>query len=181
LEKDLENMMELRGRMDVNGVLQAARHILRAGRVFVVGVDYAASLAWYLDYHLTVFGINSTAPIGTTGNLQHKIRTLTSKDLLIAISFGRCLRATVDAAVEARSHRVPTIGITDSEFSPLARNCDMHLLAPVGNSSLAASYSAAVALLSCILVACAHIAPERSLDMLRRIDKNQHDSERWFE
>lgn len=181
LERDVENIMELRDRLDVNGLLQAARQILRAGRVLVVGVDYAASLAWYLDYHLTVFGINSTAPVGTAGSLQHKVRTLTSKDLLIAISFGRCLRATVDAAIEARSHKVPTLGITDSEFSPLARNCDMHLLASVGNPSLAASYPGAVALLSCILVACAHIAPERSLDMLRRIEKDRRNSERWSE
>ncbi len=181
LERDLENLMELRSRLDVKGVLEAARKILRAGRVLVVGVDYAASLAWYLDYHLTVFGIGSDAPEGTAGSLQHKVRTMSPKDLLIAISFGRCLRATVEAAIEARSQRVPTLAITDSAFSPLARNCDSHLLVSVGNPSLSASYAAAVSLLSCILVACAHIAPERSLDMLRRIETDRHNSERWFE
>lgn len=181
LKKDLENIMELRGRLNVHQVLQAAKQILRASRVLVVGVDYAASLAWYLDYHLTVFGIRSEAPVGSSGSLEHKVRTLTSKDLLIVISFGRCLRATVNAAIDARSHRVPTLGITDSEFSPLARHCDTHLLASVGNPSLAASYTAAMALLNCILVACAHIAPEHSLQMLRRIEKDRHDSERWFE
>lgn len=181
LESDLENLMDLRGRMNVNGVLEAARRILKAGRVLVVGVDYAAALAWYLDYHLTVFGIRSEAPEGTAGSLQHKVRTLSSKDLLIAISFGRCLRATVDAAIEARSQRVPTLAITDSAFSPLARNCDSHLLVSVSNPSLSASYAAAISLLSCILVACAHIAPERSLDMLRRIERDQRESERWFE
>jgi DNA-binding MurR/RpiR family transcriptional regulator len=181
IEKDIENIMEMRSRLDANGILQAARQILRANRVLVIGVDYAAALAWYLDYHLTVFGIRSEAPVGTTGSLQHRLRTLTSKDFVILISFGRCLRATVDAAVEARSHGVPTLAITDSEFSPLARNCNAHLLASVSNSSLAASYTAAVALLSCILVACAHIAPERSLDMLRRIEQDKHSSERWAE
>jgi DNA-binding MurR/RpiR family transcriptional regulator len=181
LEKDLENMMELRSRLDVKGVLQAAKQIMRAGRVLVVGVDYAASLAWYLDYHLTVFGVRSEAPVGTSGSLQHKVRNLTAKDLMIVISFGRCLRVSVNAAIEARARHVATIGITDSEFGPLARHCDMHLLASVGNPSLAASYPAAMALLSCILVACAHIAPERSLDMLRQIEKDRHDNERWFE
>jgi len=181
LEKDLENIMELRGRLDVHGVLQAAKQILRAGRVMVVGVDYAASLAWYLDYHLTVFGIRSETPVGSSGSLEHKVRALTAKDLLIVISFGRCLRATVNAAIDARARHVPTLGITDSEFSPLARHCDTHLLASVGNPSLAASYTAAMALLNCILVACAHIAPERSLEMLRQIEKDRHDSERWFE
>lgn len=181
LEKDLDNLMELQGRLDVKVALHTARQILRADRVVVVGLDYAAALSWYLDYHLTVFGIRSEAPVGTSGSLQHKIRNLTQKDLLIVISFGRCLRSTVDAAIQARSRRVPTVGITDSDFSPIARNCDVHLLASVGNPSLAASYSTAIALLNCILVACAHIAPERSLDMLRQIEKDRHDSERWFE
>lgn len=181
LESDVENLMDLRGRLDLKGVLEAARKILRAGRVLVVGIDYAASLAWYLDYHLTVFGIRSEAPEGTAGSLQHKIRTLTGKDLLIAISFGRCLRATVEAAMEARSQKAATLAITDSAFSPLARTCDSHLLVSVANPSLSASYAAAVSLLSCILVACAHIAPERSLDMLRRIERDRRNSERWFE
>jgi DNA-binding MurR/RpiR family transcriptional regulator len=181
IEKDIENINELRNRLDVNVVLQAARQILRANRVLVIGVDYAAALAWYLDYHLTVFGIHSEAPVGTLGSLQHRLRTLVPKDFVILISFGRCLRATVDAAIEARAQGVSTLGITDSEFSPLARHCDAHLLASVANSSLAASYTAAIALLNCILVACAHIAPERSLDMLRRIEQDKHSSERWAE
>jgi DNA-binding MurR/RpiR family transcriptional regulator len=181
LDKDIENISELRNRLDVNGVLQAARQTLRANRILVVGVDYAAALAWYLDYHLTVFGIRSEAPVGTSGSLQHRLRTLGSKDFVILISFGRCLRATVDAAIEARAHGAQTLAITDSEFSPLARHCDAHLLASVANSSLAASYTAAVALLNCILVACAHIAPERSLDMLKRIEHDKHSGERWAE
>lgn len=181
LEKDIENINELRNRLDMNVVLQTARQILKASRVVVVGVDYAAALSWYLDYHLTVFGIRSEAPVGTLGSLQHRLRTLGPKDFVILISFGRCLRATVDAATEARAQGVATLGITDSEFSPLARHCDAHLLASVANSSLAASYTAAIALLNCILVACAHIAPERSLDMLRRIEQDKHSSERWAE
>lgn len=181
LEGDLGNLMELRDRLDVDGVLQAARQILRARRVFVIGIDYAAALAWYLDYHLTVFGIRSEAPVGTAGALQHRLRTLTAKDFLIAISFGRCLRETVNAAAEARKRGVATLAITNSEFSPLARNCDAHLLVSVSNPSLAASYAAAIALLNCILVGCAHIAPERSLEMLRRIEKDRHESERWYE
>lgn len=181
LEGDLGNLMELRDRLDVNGVMQAARQILRARRVFVIGIDYAASLAWYLDYHLAVFGIRSEAPVGTSGALQHRLRTLTPKDFLIAISFGRCLRETVNAAVEAHARGASTLAITNSEFSPVARNCDSHLLVSVSNPSLAASYAAAVALLNCILVGCAHIAPERSLEMLRRIEKDRHESERWYE
>ncbi len=181
LEKDLENMMALRGGLDINRVLQAAKRISRANRVLVVGADYAASLAWYLDYHLAVFGVRSEAPVGSSGSLEHKVRTLNEKDLLIAITFGRCLRATVNAAIQAHSRGVPTMGITDSEYSPLAQCCDTYLLTPVGNPSLAASYATAIALLNCLLVAYAHTVPARSLEMLRQIEKDRQESERWYE
>lgn len=181
LEKDIANIMEVRSRLNVDWLLQAARQILRARRVLIVGIDFAASLAWCLDYHLTVFGIHCEAPIGTAGRLQHKVRTLTSKDLLIGISFGRCLRDTVNAVIEARSRGVATLGITDSEFSPMARHCDISLLASIANPSLAASYAAAMALLNCILIACAHLAPKRALQMLKEIEKDRHESERWYE
>jgi DNA-binding MurR/RpiR family transcriptional regulator len=181
LEKDVDNIMQLRSRLDMNRVLEAARQILRAQRVLIVGVDFAASLASCLDYHLTVMGIHSEAPIGSSGNLRHKLRSLGKDDLLIAISFGRCLRETVNAAIEARTRGVATLGVSDSEFSPIARNCDTHLLVSIANPSLAASYSAVMALLNCILIAAAHIAPKRSLNVLRRVENDLRDNERWYE
>lgn len=181
LERDVANIMDLRSRLDINRLLQAAHRILRARRVLIVGIDFAASLAWALDYHLTLFGIHSEAPVGTTGRLQHKVRTLTPKDLLIGISFGRCLRDTVNAVIEARARGAATLGITDSEFSPIARHCDLFLLTSIANPSLAASYAAAMALLNCILIACAHVAPKRALHALRQIEKDRHQSERWYE
>ena len=180
LQKDVDNVTQLRSRLDVDLVVQAAKQIRRARRVLIVGIDFAASLAWYLDYGLTVIGLESEAPVGTFGHLQHKVRSLGTKDLLIAISFGRCLRDAVNAVIEAHSRRTATLGITDSEFSPIAKHCDSHLLVTVAHPLFAASYAAAVALLNAMLIACAHITPERSLKALRRIEQDSHNSERWY-
>ena len=181
LQRDLENVTQLRNRLNVDRVLQAAKRIRRARRVLIVGIDFAASLAWCLDYHLTVVGIHSEAPVGTTGNLHYKLRSLNSKDLLIAISFGRCLRETVNAAIEARSRGVPTLGITDTELSPIARYCDSYLLASVTSPSLAASYAAAMALVNALVTACAHISPKRSLQVMAQSEKDYYSSDRWFQ
>jgi DNA-binding MurR/RpiR family transcriptional regulator len=181
LDKDLENMNHLRERLDVDQLLRAARHIRRARRVLVVGLDFVASLAVYLDYGLTVVGIHSEAPVGTSGNLLHKLRILNAKDVLVAISFGRCLRETVNAAIQAKAQGVLTLGITDSELSPVARFCDMHLLTTVANPSLTASYAAAMSLVNALIVACAHITPKRSLDVLRQGEQSYFEDDRWYE
>jgi DNA-binding MurR/RpiR family transcriptional regulator len=120
LERDNENLSVLRSSLDAERVMQLAKSIHRSQRILVIGVDLAASLSWFLAYGLTPLGFDARAPVGSTGNLQHKIDVLTKKDLLIAISFGRCLRDTVEAAQRAHERGVPTFGITDSETTPIA-------------------------------------------------------------
>jgi len=56
----------------------------------VVGIDLAASLSWHLAYGLVHLGFPAKALVGETGNVQRRVRTLSSKDLVIAISFGQC-------------------------------------------------------------------------------------------
>jgi len=124
LERDLRNLDAVRSGLDPTRAVDLARRIHRARSVLVVGVDLAASLAWFFAYGLDALGFQAEAPVGSAGILQHKVRALTERDLVVAISFGRCLRVTIDAALEAKSRGIPTFGITDSDTTPIARTCD---------------------------------------------------------
>src|ERR1044072_3915759 len=118
LERDVESLSVLRSSLATDRAVELARRIHSARRILVVGVDLAASLAWFLAYGLTPLGFDAEAPVGSTGNLQHKIDLMTEKDLMVAISFGRCLRETVEAVERAHGRGVPTFGITDSDTTP---------------------------------------------------------------
>src|ERR1039458_3913519 len=124
LEMDERNLQALRSNMDVSRVADLARRLQRARRVMVVGIEFAAFLSNILAYALVSIGLDAEAPIGSSGNLHQKVLLLGPKDLLLAISFGRCLQDTVDAVLIAHKNGVPTFGITDSEKSPIARFCD---------------------------------------------------------
>jgi DNA-binding MurR/RpiR family transcriptional regulator len=180
LERDSENLSVLRSSLDAERVMQLAKSIHRAQRILVIGVDLAASLSWFLAYGLTPLGFDARAPVGSTGNLQHKIDVLTKKDLLIAISFGRCLRDTVEAAQRAHERGVPTFGITDSESTPIATHCDNYLVASTSSPSFTGSYVAPLALINTIIVACAHIQPKRALAMLGRTEEEYRSGGRWY-
>jgi DNA-binding MurR/RpiR family transcriptional regulator len=162
-------------------VVGVARRIHRARRILVVGSDLAASLASFFAYALLPLGFDAEAPAGTGGNLQHKVRLLSTKDLLVAISFGRCLRVTVEAAKLARSRRVPTVAITDSDTTPLARECDEYFVASTAGATFTGSYVAPMALLNAIVLACAEIAPSRALALLRQTEKEYLAGPRWYE
>src|SRR6185503_16277041 len=101
LEKSLENLNDLRANLSRDQVIALARLIHGARNILVVGQDLAASIAYHLAYSLTVLGFHAEAGTGSEGTVQHKVKLLTKKDLLIAISFGQCLRVTVEAAQQA--------------------------------------------------------------------------------
>jgi len=181
LERDAENLRVLKSSLQTERVVELATLMHRSRRILVVGVDLAASLAWFLAYGLTPLGFAAEAPVGSAGNLQHKIHVLTRKDLVIAISFGRCLRETVESVIRARDRGVPTFGITDGNSTPVAVHCDRHLIAPISSPSYTGSYVAPMALINAIILACAHLRPKRALAMLGRTEAEYRSGERWYQ
>ena len=181
VERDSESLSVLRSSLDADRVVELAKTIHRSRRILVIGVDLAASLAWFFAYGLTPLGIDAEAPIGSSGNLQHKIDVLTDKDLLVAISFRRCLRETVESVLRARERGVPTFGITDSATSPIAMHCDAYLLASTSSPSFTGSYVAPMALINTIIVASALIQPKRALTLLGRTEEEYRTGARWYQ
>ena len=180
LDKAVDNLNQLRTSLDRDRVVELAKLIHRSRRVLVVGVDFAASLAYYFAYGLVTLGFDAEAPVGSEGNLQHKLKLLTPKDLLIAISFGQCIRVTVESVLRARKQGVTTFGITDSDTTPIAHHCEKHVVAGVFSPSFLNSYVAPMALINAIHVACAHLNPRRSLTKLKPTDKEYLSGARWY-
>jgi RpiR family transcriptional regulator, carbohydrate utilization regulator len=180
LDKALENLNDLKSNLNRNQVIALARLIHSSQNIVVVGLDLAASIAYHLAYSLTVLGFRAEAATGSEGTVQHKVKLLGKKDLLIAISFGQCLRVTVEAAQRAAKMGVSTFGITDSETTPIARYCANYLLAPTISPSFLSSYAAPMALVNAIYVACVHLHPKRSLSALKPTEKEYLSGVRWY-
>jgi DNA-binding MurR/RpiR family transcriptional regulator len=180
VEMDLRNMQTLRTALEPERIIALSKLVKRARRILIVGIDLAASLSWHLAYGLVHLGFPADAPVGGTGNVQRRVRTLTSRDLLIAISFGQCLRETVEAALRAKKQGVPTFGITDSERTPIARVCDNFCVASVASPSFGSSYVAPMSVLGAILIACAHTQTSRTLALLRRSAEEDSADHRWY-
>ena len=181
LDRDLDNVAKLKERLDTDAVMDLARKIHKASHILVVGVDLAASLSWLLAYALVPLGFSAEAPVGSAGNVRHKVRVLGKNDLLIVISFGRCLRESVEAAISARERGVPTFGITDGPATPIALHCDRHLIATIGSPLFTGSYVAPVALIDAILMACSQIRPSRSLSKLRQSEEEYFAGDRFYQ
>ena len=179
LKTDAETVRALAETIGADDVVDAARRIRAARRVAIVGVDLAASLADFLAYGLAVLGIDASAPTGSSGSLLHRVHLLGKRDLLIAISFGRCLQQTVTAMLQADKAGVPTLAITDSPGTPLARDARRTLLCSVESPAVTGSYAAPMAMMNAVLVACARLGLRRSLRTLGEKDRQDHAGMRW--
>ena len=180
LEMDRANIEALRENVPPERVVELARRLDKARQIVVVGVDLAYSLAWFLAYGLSWLGARADAPVGSSGNLHYRVKALGRHDVLIAISFGRCLRDSVQGARTAKELGAWTFGITDASDSPIARACHDHWVVSVTNPSFSGSYVAPLAALDALLVAYAHVQSKRSLDRLRQIDLEEAAAVRWY-
>jgi DNA-binding MurR/RpiR family transcriptional regulator len=180
VNQDLENLNALKAGLDTNKIVELVKQIQHTRRIIVVGVDFAAPLANVLSYGLVKLGFDAEAPIGSTGVVQNKVRIMTNKDLLIAISFGTGLRETVEAVQRARRQNVPTFGITDGDKTPIAQFCEQYLLASIERTSFLDSYVAPIATINAICVACAHSQPKRALELLEETEKEDIKGNRRY-
>lgn len=180
LEMAAHNLEAFRSSFNMGQVIDVAKRIDRSRRVLVVGVDFAYALAYPLAYGLVSLGYDAEAPSGSTGGLQQKVNLLGPKDLLIAISFGRCLRDTVDSVLRAKEKGVFTFGITDSEKTPIANFCNSFVIASIATHSFHGSYVAPLAAIDALLVSCAHLQPRRSLTVLRHKEQEFRSGTRWY-
>ena len=179
IDQDLSNLNTLKFGLNSAKIIELAKQIHSSRRIIVVGIDYAESLATSLTYGLGKLGCDAEAPTGSTGIVQNKVRIMTEKDLLIAISFGQGLRETIEAVKNASGYGVPTFGITDGDNTPISKYCGDYIVAATDRTSFLDSYVAPVAAINALLVACAHSQPKRALELLEKADKEDAEGDRW--
>jgi RpiR family carbohydrate utilization transcriptional regulator len=180
MEQDVRNLNAIRTKLDTKRLASVAKRIHGARRRLILGGDLAENLVHYFEHHLTVIGL----PVFTAtsvGRSLHITRSMGPGDVVIAISFRKGLRHTVEGMQRARNNGAYCIGITGTYVSPIARFADEFFVAPVESHSYIDSYVAPISLANLILVACANYDREASLALLKEAAKEQRQGFRWFE
>lgn len=179
LEQDLKNLQGLKNSLDARRLISLARRFYSARRILVIAGDLAATLAYYLEYEMSLLGLPIFAAT-SAGRIMHLARNVNKKDLVIAISFRRGLRQTVEGAQQARAHGAYCIGIADTYLSPLSRECHEVFLASIESRSFGASYVAPVALVNAIVSTCGQYRRPKTLALVKQAAEEQRRGFRWY-
>lgn len=179
LNHDMANLRGLSHSIEKKRLVMLVKKLYAANSVLVIGGDMAETLARFLVYNLMVIGLNATGASGA-GEVLHRVRQVTRRDVVIGISFRRGLRQTVEALRVARTRGAYAVGITDSSISPVARYANEYFVTPTEGPLYAGSYVAALGLINALLVVCSHYRRGRTLNVFRELEKEQRTGFRWF-
>ncbi len=179
VQQEIENLQRLAAEMDPKQLVEVARRIREANRILVVGIDLASTLSEHLCYTLQSLGLNVLAAISGGGRLRNHLASIGEGDLVIAITFRRGLRETVDAARTAREAGAYTVAITDSELSPLVKICHEYILTSINSHSFTGSYVAPLAVINALIVTLLNCDPSHTLKALDKINKEFETGQRW--
>src|SRR5216684_196414 len=179
IEVDVRNLQKFRNALNTDRIAAVAKKIHRARRIIILGGDLATNLVGFLHYHLILLGLPSVTAT-SSGEAAHLTRSVGKGDMVIAVSFRRGLRLTVEGLRQARANGAYCVGIADTLISPIARFAHECFIASVETPSFGASYTAPMCLLNAILTACAHYDSRRSLNLLKKAAEEQRTGFRWY-
>ncbi len=156
LHSDMEKLRQTSETVDREAFRQAVNAILKAKRVYILGVRSVAPLANFLGYYLNYMFNNVHVISGVSaGEMFEKIVSVNADDVVIAFSFPRYSASTTKGAQFCRSAGATVIGVTDSCLSPLGQCSDHVLLAKSDMVSLVDSIVAPLSLVNALIVAVA--------------------------
>ncbi|MDR2514523.1 MAG: MurR/RpiR family transcriptional regulator [Christensenellaceae bacterium] len=153
LRADMQNIRQTIEDVDEQIFLQSIEAISSAKRVYLVGVRSSGPLAQFLGYYMNFIHRDVSVITSGVSDVMEQIARVGGGDLLIAISFPRYSRRTIDAMVYAREQGARVLAITDTPLSPLGQLSDLCLTARSDMASFVDSLVAPLSLINALIVA----------------------------
>ena len=172
LQADIDKLRQTGETVDRKEFQAAVNAILKARRVYILGVRSAATLANFLGYYLNYMFRNvHIVTASGAGEMFEQIVGVGAEDAVIAFSFPRYSVSTAKGAQYCRSTGATVIGVTDSRLSPLGQNCDHVLVTKSDMVSLVDSLVAPLSLVNALIVA---LAAKRENELTKTFNSLEH-------
>lgn len=173
LQADADKLRQTAETVSREHFRSAVDSILKARKIYVLGVRSAAPLANFAGYYMNyMFEDVRVVTVSGAGEMFENLVNITPEDVVIAFSFPRYSSATLKAAQYCRGVGATVIGITNSNLSPLAQHSDYVLIAKSDMVSLVDSLVAPLSVVNALLVALASAREkevQKSLGTLERV------------
>ena len=122
--------------------------------IYILGVSSSSFVAGYLNFYMHLLTENVTlVQSNAAGEIFEQLLRIGPEDVMVAISFPRYSRVTLNTVKFAQDRGTSIIAITDNELSPVYQMADAALLAPCEMISFVDSMVAPLSLINALLIA----------------------------
>jgi DNA-binding MurR/RpiR family transcriptional regulator len=170
-KRDIQLLQETLQAASFTDFQKAVEVILRARKVFLIGLNASTALAYILYFRLVRVKKDAHWIFLTGGtSLVEQLAFMESTDVLIAIDFLEVPREVQTALQHAKKIGVPILGITDFPSSPIAKAANVCLYAKRGLHSSVNSLTPAFSLVNALAIAVGWAKKADSIKALTDLD-----------
>ena len=156
MQRDMNSIHNVIEQLDRDAFSRAVDKLLGAEHIYILGVRSSSFLAGYLNFYLHLIFKNVTlVQSSAAGEIFEQLFRIGPGDVMIAISFPRYSKVTMNTVKFAQDRGASIIAVTDNELSPVYQMSDAALLAPCEMISFVDSMVAPLSLMNALLVALA--------------------------
>lgn len=154
LQSDIEKIKLTMESIDHEAFELAVESILKARKVYVVGIRSCAPLASFLSFYLNLLCEDVTAvSTNSSSEIFEQLIRIGEEDVIIGISFPRYSMRTLKALEFASNRKAKVITLTDSIHSPMNLYSSCNLIARSDMASIVDSLVAPLSVVNALVVA----------------------------
>ena len=154
IQSDMDKLRMVSDEADRTEFSKAVDVILGARHIYILGTRSSYFVAGYLNFYLHLLTGNVTlVQSNAAGEIFEQLLRIGPGDVMIAISFPRYSKVTMNTVKFAQDRGATIVAVTDNELSPVYQMADAALLAPSEMISFVDSMVAPLSLINALLVA----------------------------
>lgn len=150
-----KSLADLKEKIDPTLLDRAVAKLAAARTIYLVGLRRSFPIACYMAYAFGKLGVRHVLIDAIGGMSPEEMSFAEKEDAVLAVSFTPYSNETLSLASRAAQRKVPVIAITDSAFSPLARDAEIWFEVAEANFEGFRSLAASMALAMTLTVAVA--------------------------
>lgn len=171
LKADMANIRTTIEMVNMQAFAKVIDALNQARRVYVVGMRSSTPLAQFMAYYLNLVLDDVRQVSAGPSTAIEQLVGISDKDVLIAISFPRYSKSTVNSIRFARERGAFAAAITDSLFSPLTEHANEILVARSDMASFVDSLVAPLSLINAIIVATGRFNTPETTERFRELEQ----------
>lgn len=171
LKSDMDNIRTTLEEIDAKAYERVVDILLNGRKIYVVGLRTSTVLADFLGFYLNLVLGNVQVVSQGISDIYEQLFNIDKGDVVVAISFPRYSRKTVEAMGFVKSKGATTIAITDGPLSPLLNYADFSLFAKSNMASFVDSLVAPLSLINALIIAVSLKAKDKVTDIFERLEE----------